>query len=72
VFHGPDLNSYDVDSAVGFASLVWSECGANWPLNIEASVTVASNNPSEHAGFIENDSADGSIKFIAGIQWRGC
>jgi hypothetical protein len=62
VFQGPDILNYNVPSAVGFTSIVWSPCGANWPLNIGTSVAVASNDPTTDSGFIENDTAEGRWK----------
>ena len=34
---------------------------ALWPLNIGASIAVASDNATEHPGFVENATADGNI-----------
>ena len=39
---------------------------ALWPLNIGASIAVASDNATEHPGFVENATADGNIKFFVG------
>jgi hypothetical protein len=72
MFYGPEFEPYTAVSNVGFTSLVWSPCGANWPLNVQTAVAVVSDNATAHSGFIENDSADGNIKFVAGIQWRRC
>ncbi|PMD64412.1 uncharacterized protein K444DRAFT_555040 [Hyaloscypha bicolor E] len=68
MFHGPEFEPYTAVSNVDFTSLVWSPCGANWPLNVQTAVAVVSDNATAHSGFIENDSADGNIKFVAGIS----
>jgi len=72
VFQGPNTLNYDVPSDVGFTSVVWSPCGANWPLNLGTSVAVESVDPTKDSGFIENDTVDGNIQFVTGIQWRSC
>lgn len=71
-FNGPEFQPYTVTSNVGIESLVWSSCGVNWPLNIGTAVAVQSINVTEDSGFIENDTDDGTIQFIAGVQWQRC
>ncbi|CZR68010.1 uncharacterized protein PAC_17909 [Phialocephala subalpina] len=70
-FHGPVNENYVINSAVAFTSLVWSPCGAHWPLNLGTQVTLTSTNSSQ-SGLMTDDTIDGSIKYITGIQWQRC
>ncbi|KAF8847742.1 hypothetical protein BDZ45DRAFT_754588 [Acephala macrosclerotiorum] len=70
-FHRPLYENYVIDLAVAFTSLVWSPCGAHWPLNLGIQVALTSTNISQ-SGLMTDDKIDVSIKYITGIQWRRC
>lgn len=58
-----------VDSEVRFTSLVWSPCGASWPLNLRTQVSLPSLNPKLY-GLITDDTVDGNIQYIPGRSGR--
>jgi len=71
VFQGPTDQSFTASSNVGIASVVWSPCGAELPLNIKTSLSVFSTNPNAK-GLLEDDTLDGDIQFVTGVQWQRC
>jgi len=70
-FYGPVSNDYEVESDVTLTSVVWSPCGAPVSLNIDSSVLLRSSVTSA-TGQITDDSIDGKITFIVGLQWQAC
>lgn len=72
---GPFDNDYVFHDQVGLGSQVWSPCGVERALNINASIRVANTNTTKYPsarGLITNDSIDGQITQIWGITWRRC
>lgn len=70
-YNGPVNNFFTAASNIGVTSVVWSPCGATWPLNIRTSISVSSSNPSAR-GLFEDDSLDTSIEYVTGVSWRRC
>jgi hypothetical protein len=70
-FKGPFSDNYVIEDDVAFTSTVGSPCGANLPLNIKSRISRASSDP-KAKGLITDDSVNGNIKFITGMQWRRC
>jgi len=69
-FSGPDVEDYTKPGAVKLSSVVWSPCGASTALNIDSSVRLTATGSG--TGQITDDSADGKIQFVVGIQWKTC
>jgi len=70
-FKGPLSQDYEVEDDVSLTSVVWSPCGAPVALNIDSAVLLTSG-VSSASGQITDDSIDGKITFIAGVQWQTC
>jgi hypothetical protein len=68
-FKGPTDGDYAVSDAIPFTSTIWSPCGAALPLNINTQVRLTG---SGGVGQLTQDSADGSVKFVVGVQWQKC
>jgi len=73
-FTGPEDTDYLVTDKLEQASLVWSPCGTEGLLNINAQVQVAANSsaPAKAAGQLTVDSIDTKVKQIYSIQWQKC
>jgi len=68
-FAGPDEEDYVQIGAIGVQSLVWSPCGSsNSALNINIQVRLSG----KGTGLITQDSVDGQIQYVVGLQWRHC
>jgi len=70
-FAGPKDGDYEVTDDLPLSSVVWSPCGASAALNINSQVRLTANKTSEQ-GYITDDSIDGKITFIVGVQWQKC
>jgi len=71
-FTGPDTEDYHQVGKVPLTSIVWSPCGSQAALNIDASVQLHQTSDTNAQGQMTIDSADGHIQFIVGVQWRKC
>ena len=71
-FTGPHEEDYTKEVPVKLTSVVWSPCGAQTSLNIEASVALHAPSGNTGQGEMTIDSDDENVKFIVGIQWRKC
>ncbi|KUJ19422.1 uncharacterized protein LY89DRAFT_642471 [Mollisia scopiformis] len=70
-FSGPKSGDYSVTDSLPLTSVVWSPCGASTALNINSQVRLASTSTSG-TGQITDDSVDGKITFVVGVQWQTC
>jgi len=70
-FKGPMDSNYATQDSVDLTSTVWSPCGANSALNMNSQVRLTSPN-SAARGQITDDSIDGKITFVVGVQWQKC
>jgi len=70
-FVGPTSGDYEVTDSVPFSSTVWSPCGAALPLNINSQVRLTSNTATA-SGQLTDDSVDGKIQYVVGVQWQAC
>jgi len=70
-FNGPLSRDYEVVDNITLSSVVWSPCGEAVPLNIDSSVLLTTSSTTA-TGQITDDSEDGKITFIVGIQWQTC
>jgi len=70
-FKGPVSGDYEAVDNADLTSLVWSPCGAQAALNLNSQVRLTSSN-SAASGLITDDSIDGKITFIVGVQWQKC
>jgi hypothetical protein len=67
---GPTAQDYTVGDHLGLDALVWSACNAVVPLNVKSAVQI--NGPVNVPGQLTNDSTDGKMKTLLGLQWRQC
>lgn len=67
-FKGPTDGDYSVSDSIPFSSTVWSPCGEALPLNINTQVRVLGSG----TGQLTQDSADGKVTFVVGVQWQKC
>ncbi|KAH8659181.1 hypothetical protein BGZ60DRAFT_382304 [Tricladium varicosporioides] len=70
-FKGPFNSDYAISDKIPFTSTIWSPCGAALPLNINSQVRLTSTNVNG-TGLITEDSIDGKITYIIGVQWQTC
>lgn len=70
-FTGPKSGDYSVTDSLALTSVVWSPCGASTALNINSQVRLTSTN-AQATGQITDDSIDGKITFVVGVQWQQC
>lgn len=70
-FKGPLQQDYKIEDDVALASVIWSPCGADLPINIKSQISLAST-VSTAKGLLTDDSVDGTITWVTGIQWRRC
>jgi hypothetical protein len=71
-FRGPLEKDYEETDLVTLKSIVWSECNASTPLNINSEVRVDATKRKLSNGMISTDSVDGGVTFTVGVQWRKC
>ena len=66
-------DDYSKIGTIDVASLVWAPCGQNLPINIKSEVRLTSTGaaPSTEAE-LTIDTLDGSMQWVAGIQWKTC
>lgn len=70
-FYGPISKDYEVQTDIDLTSVVWSPCGAPVALNIDSALLLRSSVASA-SGLITDDSIDGKVTFIVGVQWQKC
>lgn len=68
-FSGPVSKDYTVTSNLDVTSTVWSPCGASTALNVNSQVRLTG---SSGSGLITDDSIDGKVTFVVGVQWQTC
>jgi hypothetical protein len=69
--NGPIARSYDIKDTLAIEGQVWSPCGLNRALNVNAQVLVNSTS-SRREGIITLDRLDARVAHIFGLQWRRC
>ena len=72
--NGPSAGDLVVSDPTAFAGLGWSPCGVERALSLNTAVRIAKtsfNNPSAR-GLFTNDSIDGEVTQVLGLQWRRC
>jgi len=70
-FKGPTDGDYEISDTIPFTSTIFSPCGAALPLNINSQVRLTSTVTSA-TGELTDDSIDGKITFVVGVQWQKC
>ena len=70
-FYGPMSKDYAISDADDLTSTIWSPCGAPIALNIDSAVLLRSS-VAGASGQITDDSIDGKITFVTGVQWQKC
>lgn len=70
-FKGPMSGDYLISDKIPFTSTIWSPCGAALPLNVNSQVRLTSTN-TKATGLMTQDSIDGKVTFIVGVQWQAC
>jgi len=70
-FKGPLSQDYEVADNVTLTSTLFSPCGAQAALNVNSAVALTSSVASA-SGEITDDTIDGQITFIVGVQWQTC
>lgn len=63
---------YHFRDTLGLEALVWSPCGAQRALNLNAQVRVNNRSNTAGRGLMTIDSIDGQVVHKYGIQWRRC
>ena len=71
-FDGPVSKDYLDHDAVPFGTLVWSECGAVTPLNVNAQILIDRGSNTTERGQITTDSIDGKVRTILALKWKEC
>jgi hypothetical protein len=70
-FKGPRTGDYTLSDQLGLSSVVWSPCGSPKALNLNSEVRLNSSKTGA-SGLITDDSIDGKVTFIVGVQWQNC
>jgi len=70
-FKGPIDGNYEAVDNVELTSTIWSPCGSPAALNINSQVRLSTSS-STATGQITDDSIDGKITFVVGVQWQKC
>jgi len=70
-FTGPTDGDYEISDSIPFTSTILSPCGASLPLNVNSQVRLTST-VSTATGILTDDSIDGTITFVVGVQWQAC
>lgn len=70
-FTGPTSGDYEISDSIPFTSTIFSPCGAALPLNINSQVRLTSS-VTTATGILTDDSIDGKITFVVGVQWQQC
>lgn len=70
-FKGPTNGDYAISDQIPFTSTIWSPCGAALPLNINSQVRLTSTK-SGASGLLTQDSIDGKVTYVVGVQWQKC
>jgi len=70
-FKGPLSGDYLVSDKIPFTSTIWSPCGAALPLNVNSQVRLTTTN-TKASGLLTEDSIDGKVTFVVGVQWQAC
>jgi len=70
-FTGPLSQDYEISDTIPFTSTIFSPCGAALPLNVNSQVRLTST-VSTATGILTDDSIDGKISYVVGVQWQKC
>jgi len=70
-FKGPTSGDYEIVDDVDLVSTIWSPCGAQSALNLNSQVRLTTSSTTAR-GMITDDSIDGKITFVVGVQWQKC
>ena len=70
-FRGPLQKDYTIQDSIPITSTIWSPCGADLPINIKSQISLASTNKKAN-GLFTDDSIDGKVTFVTGVQWQKC
>jgi len=70
-FKGPLTKDYTIQDSIPVTSTIWSPCGADLPINIKSQISLATSSKTA-TGLLTDDSIDGKVTFVAGIQWQKC
>ena len=62
--------NYDLYDTLGLASLVWSPCGADAPLNIRSQLFLSG--ALTYPAQVTTDQIDGRVKQVFQFKWRKC
>jgi len=66
---GPIARNYTIRDTLAISNQLWSPCGANRALNLNAQVRVAG---SRGYGIMTLDSIAGKVEHLYGLSWRRC
>lgn len=69
-FAGGLVDDFTIHNNIGFASLVWSPCGADVILRVNSSILAQA--PGAATAYVSVDSTDVNAAIIFGIQWAAC
>jgi len=69
-FSGPAAKDYTIGDRLDLNALVWCECNAVVPVNINSQVRIVGD--ASKQGQITTDSIDGKVTHIYGLQWKQC
>lgn len=70
LINGPYVGGYQRQDNLGIASVVWSPCGMNAPLNIRTQVALEGS--FYPMAFLTTDQIDGRVRQVYGLTWRAC
>jgi hypothetical protein len=71
-FTGPVDKDYLITDTIPFDSVVWSPCGTDGALNINAQVRLDNSKNRNGQGQMTTDSTDGKVEYKLGFQWQRC
>ncbi|KAI8910902.1 hypothetical protein EDD86DRAFT_128463 [Gorgonomyces haynaldii] len=69
-YAGPVNKDYLTSDTVPFQSLIWSDCKATVPVNINTKIKLTV--PTGTQGLITTDSIDAKVTQIYGLTWKNC
>ena len=62
------MGDYQVTTNLDIISQIYSSCGSDLALNINNEISLTGSGEGE----ITEDTVDGKITFVAGVQWQKC
>lgn len=71
-FNGPVEQDYSIRNTLALTDYVWSTCGRDRALNIEAEINLNNLAAPANQGLITVDTIDGQLTHRYGIVWRRC